>query len=184
MAISEDAAVIESQQWPQGDKRDPLGVWGVRHGVTGDASGGSIKVLYQVTSPKRAAFVYTCYAITFAQLTGAITADNIKCRLLTGWPNVDTQAGVQAFGTVRFNVLAGGSVFTAPLGGPSLSLVTPEQRFILLYDPRPSGEDLTIVEVEWPTNVNLATYSFEGYGYYWDRSVLQAPGGPRHPGSS
>jgi len=183
MSIEQDASVVEAQMFPQGDSRDPLGVWGVRHGVTGDATGGTIKVFYEVTSPKRAAFVYTCYALTFVQLTGTVDSARVKVRLLTGWPNVDPSTGVQAFATARFVNIFGNTGHTAPIAGPEEALVSPEQRFLLLFDPRPSGADLVIAELEWRVNQNLATYVFEGYGYYWDRAVMNAPGGPRHPGS-
>jgi len=184
MAIVVQAPVVEAQMWPQGDIRDPLGLWGVRQAVTGDASGGSIKVLYEVTSAKRAAFVYTCYDINWSQLTGAVTGDEIKVRLLTGWPNIDPQAGVQAYGSNLIRRAGGGGNLTPPIAGSVDFLVSPQQRLLLLFDPRPQAIDLVIVEVEWQTNVDLATYSFEGYGYYWDRSVMDAPGGPRHPGSN
>jgi len=185
LAITQEGAVIEAQLFPQGDIRDPLGVWGLRHGVTGDGSGGGVKVLYEVTSPKRAAFIYTCYSLSFTQLTGGVSQNNVKARLLTGWPNVDVQqAGVQAAATIRFSTVTGGPNFTPPILGNTVPLVSPEQRFILLFDPRSAGLDLVIAEVEWENNTEFATYSFEGWGYYWDRSVLQAPGGPRHPGAS
>ena len=114
MAIVVEAPVVEAQVYPQGDKRDPLGVWGVRQGVTGDASGGTIKVIFQVTSPKRAAFVYTCYDLNFAQLTGAVSADELKARLLTGWPNIDSAAGVQAYSSLIVTKAAGAAALTAP----------------------------------------------------------------------
>ncbi|MGR3295936.1 MAG: hypothetical protein ACUZ8A_06880, partial [Candidatus Bathyanammoxibius sp.] len=59
-------------------------------------------------------------------------------------------------------------------------------RFLLLYDPRQPASlgNTNILELQLAVNTDLATYSFEAYGYYWDRSVMQTPGGPRHPGSS
>lgn len=185
MAIVEDGAVLESQLWPQGDARDPLGIWSMRHGITGDATGGSIKVRYQVTSPRRAAYVYTCVGLTYAQLTGTPTVSLLKVRLLANWPDADVAAGVQGYGSVIIRSTTGSANFTAPVAGPSTPILEPQQRFILLFDPRPGVDaDLDIVELELATNVDGDTYAFEGYGYFWDRSVLQAPGGPRHPGSS
>jgi len=184
MSIQQDAAVFEAQIFPQGDIRDPLGVWGVRQGITGDASGGTIKVNFQVSSPRRAAFVYTAYSLNYGQLTGSITATEIQVRLLTGWPNIDAQEGVQAYGSNLITAPVGAGSLTAPVTGAGIPLVGPNDRFLLLFDPRAQGQDLDIVEMEINTNVDLATFTFEGYGYYWDRSVLGAPGGPRHPGSA
>lgn len=194
MAITEAEAPVESPLWPQGDARDPLGVWGFRHGVTGDASGGSIKVITRVVAGKRSAYVYTAYAAQVAQLTGASAATIAKLRLLTNWPNVDPAPGVQAFSTLMVGRIVGGGNLTAPHTGPGADATIPgstpwiggNERFILLFDPRqPAGLGaLDILEFEIETNTNLATYSFEAYGYFWDRSVMQAPGGPRHPGGN
>lgn len=187
MAISTDVTLITNALWAQGDIRDPLGVWGARVGITGDASGGEIKVGVVAAAAQRAAYIYTCYGAGINQLTGVITAVSIMCRLLTNWPNVDPIAGVQGYAQNNRGVLGGVSAFTAPLAtnGSNTPFVLPHHRFMLLFDPRPQGnEDLTIVELKLGNNTDLATYSFEAYGYYWDRSVLNAPGGPRHPGSS
>jgi hypothetical protein len=74
--------------------------------------------------------------------------------------------------------------FTAPTGGVAGQLVLPNDRFLLLFDPRPGAGDLVIAEIKYSDNVDAMTTIMELYGYYWDRSVLQAPGGPRHPGAS
>lgn len=187
MAIANDVVVLPAALWPQGDIRDPLGVWGFRLGITGDASGGSIKTTAIAPAGDAAAYIFTCYALTFVQLSGAIGSASIKSRLLTNWPNVDVIPGVQGFSTYEVLGMSGGSNFTPPTSGVGSSNSFPinnNARFILLFDPRPSAGPLAIVEMELNENVNLATYSAEGYGYFWDRSVLNAPGGPRHPGAS
>jgi len=184
MAISSVVELVTTALWPQGDIRDPLGVWGARLGVTGDGSDG-IKVAMRASAGVNAAYIYTCYSAIAVQLTGTPSAFAIKCRLLTNWPNVDVAvAGVQGYGSARGGIMRQSSAFTAPNAVPDLTLVAPNERFLLLFDPRPSRGDLDIVEIEIGTNVTAATYSFEAYGYYWDRSVTNAPGGPRHPGSS
>lgn len=186
MAIVDQAIVIATPQWPQGDIRDPLGVWGCRLGVTGDASGGSIKVQFQVPPGLAAAYVYTVYSINIAILTGVSPGQiNGKARILTNWPNVDSLPGVQSYSSLIIFSVNTAANFTAPIGGIANQIImSSSDRFMLCYDPRPSASELDIVEVEIGTNTDLATHSFEGYGYFWDRSVLQAPGGPRHPGSS
>jgi len=185
MAITETAAIVATALWPQGDMRDPLGVWGSRLGVTGDATGGSIKVVFQAASGINAAYLYTCYSLNFSQLTGVGITDAIGARLLTGWPDVDpVVVGVQGYGSHIMTPMVNDPTMTAPISAPGIHLIGPADRFLLLFDPRPSGGDLDIVELEFGNNVDTVLYTFEGYGYYWDRSVLQAPGGPRHPGSS
>jgi len=188
MAIAELVELQTTALWPQGDIRDPLGVWGARHGVTGDASGGEIKVAVVAAGPERAAYVYTAYGAGINQLTGVITSVSIMCRLLTNWPNIDPAAGVQGYSQNNRGVLGGVSAFTAPNAAAESGqpMVLDKDRFILLFDPR-SGQnqqDITIMELKLGFNTDLATYSFEAYGYFWDRSVLQAPGGLRHPGSN
>lgn len=185
MAISQTIDVIESALWPQGDIRDPLGTWGFRSLFTGDASGGSMKLFAQVPLLKTAAYLYTCYSLNIAQLTGAINIVNVKARLLTNWPDIDPLAGIQGYSSLRTMDLVGGNVHTAPIAGPfEFPLVSTLERFILLFDPRSRTNAMTIVELELNLNTNPSTWSFEGYGYFWDRSVLNAPGGPRHPGAS
>lgn len=184
MSIVSSVDIVPVAMWPQGDIRDPLGVWGARIGVTGDASAGAIKVTFAVPESLRGAHVYTCYDVTFTQLTGAVGTAGIKTRLLTNFPDIDIVAGFQGFGSVYLNSITTDADFTAPLSGPIdvPGIIHPNQRFILLLTRQGTGLDL--VEMEFGANIDLATFSFEGYGYYWDRSVLDAPGGPRHPGSS
>ncbi len=184
MAISLEVDVVTTALWPQGDIRDPLGVWGFRLGVTGDASGGSIKVVALAPSGINAAYIYTCYSALIAQLS-SLTSVQGKCRLLTNWPNVDVvQPGVQGYGSAVTRLITGDGDFTAPVAMPNDPFIGPADRFLLLFDPRASAGDVPLVELELGVNTDTLLYSFEGYGYYWDRSILQAPGGPRHPGAS
>jgi len=179
---------VEPLQWelfPQGDERDPLGVWGFRQGFIGDGT-GSVKAIVRVPAAKKAAYIYTVYGLTLVQLTGTPAAGTVaKSRILTNWPDVDPTAGVQAYATARYALLLGsvGSL-SAPQFGPDRPLVEAIDRFILMYDPRSISGDMDIIELELSDNVLNATYSMEGWGYVWDRAVMAAPGGPRHPGAS
>ncbi len=186
MAISTSVDVVQAALWPQGDARDPLGVWGARLGITGDASGGGIKGNFRVPADRKSAYVYTVYSLTAVQLTGTPpTGQLVKSRILTNWPDFDPLAGVQSYSTASFANLVGLANLTAPTSGArEFDLTKPNDRFLLCFDPRPIGGALDIVEIVWSENVDLATYSFEGYGYFWDRAVMNTPGGPRHPGSS
>ncbi len=185
MAIAATVDVEQTGLWPQGDIRDPLGIWGFRASVTGDASGGGVKVTAQVPAARNSSYIYTCYAAFSVPTTQAtIAGSSSKMRLLTNWPNIDPTAGIQGYGHVREATVAMNSGLSTPSGGPSTDLVGPNARFILLFDPRSSGGILSLVEVEIAQNVLNDVYAFEGYGYFWDRSVLDAPGGLRHPGAA
>jgi len=184
VAISTSVDVKPAQLWPQGDMRDPLGVWGARLVIAGDATGGEIKIGIAVPQSLSGAYVYTMYAATISQLDGIGGTTDLMCRLLTNWPDVDPTAGVQAFSVNNAAGASGTDTFTPPLTAPSRALVNPNDRFLLLFDPRSIPSAFNIAELKVATMVDLANYSFEAYGYFWDRSVLNAPGGPRHPGSS
>jgi len=185
MAITANIDVIASALWPQGDIRDPLGVWGFRGSVTGNATGGGIKVTGRAQAGQAAAYVYTCYSINIHKISGTVASDwTAKIRLLTNWPNIDPQAGVQGYSTAQRSTIQGTVNFTSPIQIQSVVGIGNFDRFILLFDPRPSAGVLNLVELETAENIDTEVYGFEGYGYFWDRSVLQAPGGPRHPGAS
>jgi len=191
MSVSGSFNPLESQLWPQGDIRDPLGIWGARGSLTGDASGGSIKATLEVPAARRSAYVYTLYSCAIDQIDSAtVVIQNWKRRILTNWPNTDTQAGVNAYSIATFLQLNGSQLMSAPAGFPSgisnhLPVVDNIERFILLYDPRQGiTVPMPILELEINGNQDTLVYAFSAYGYYWDRSVMEAPGGPRHPGAS
>jgi len=187
MSVLETVNIVETALWPQHDARDPLGVWGARDLISGDASGGVIQSQIQVSAARRAGNVYTCYSAMSVQTGGTSdTATLMRLRLLTNWPDIDRiTAGAQGFATWRSSPIEAG-FGTDPTGGPANELISPNDRFILLLDPGVvgAGNPMVLVEILRNANVDGATYSFEAYGYYWDRGVLNAPGGPRHPGSS
>jgi len=184
MSIVTSAPIVSAQLFPQGDIRDPLGVWGARLGVVGDATAGSIAVTLRVPGARGAAYLYTCYSVNVSQLTGIVSGTLVSIRLLTGWPNIDEATdGVQAYGS-NFTATWAAGTGPGPIAGFQTQPLSPLDRFLLLFDPRPTAGDFDVVALGLNDNTNLATYVFEGYGYFWDRSVLNAPGGPRHPGSS
>jgi len=175
--------IFSQGMWPQEDIRDPLGVWGGRSIVLADATAGPLKVGFQPGADRAGAFLYTCYSAQISSLTINESAVG-KCRLLTNWPDVDVGPGVQGFSTTKIVTIDGSAAFSAPFDGPFDSpMVEPADRYILLFDPRPVAGAFTIVELERDRAVDTRLYSFECWGYYWDRSVMSAPGGPRHPGS-
>ena len=188
MAIAESVELKAAQTWQQLDIRDPLGLWGARHRIVGDASGGSVKTTIVTPAGEGSAFVYQCMAVNISIIDVVQVVSTLaKCRLLCNWPNFDPSPGVQSFATNRISSIGGSGNFTEPVSGSGINgeeLLLPNDRFILMYDPRAAAGQLSIIELEISQNVLATDYSFEAYGFYWDRSVMDAPGGPRHPGSA
>ena len=184
MPITTTIDIIENALWQQHDARDPLGVWGFRTAVLGDASGGSIKVFVQVPATKSGKYIYTFYSLNVTHdAGGALLNPRLKSRLLTSWPNIDPQAGVQAYSFAKHTRLSGVINFTAPIEFLDEPLISEPERYILFYDPRTTNNAITVAELEILNNGVGDNYSFEGYGYFWDRGAMAAPGGLRHPGS-
>jgi len=184
MAISTTVDLVATALWPQGDARDPLGVWGARNIEVGDASGGSVKTTIQAPESIAGAFIYTCYS-AFASTLTPESASQIKLRLLTNWPDVDPiNPGVQGYGSIVVSTQDFGTEFTAPKSGPPQSMIGAADRFVLLFDPRPVVGAFAILELELDENTLARQYAFEAWGYYWDRQVMNTPGGPRHPGAN
>lgn len=185
MSVTAAIEVFETQQWPQGDVRDPLGMWGGRGAAAGAAGGGFIGGDFNVPADKVGSFVYACYGWTIGQTLGAAQAETAKIQLLTNFPNIDAQPGVQGFSTLEMGIMGGDTQFDSPFMGQRNGSYPASWRFILLYDPTPRNTPLTIVKLQTVNGGGVGVnFLFEAYGYYWDRSVLNAPGGPRHPGSS
>ncbi len=150
--------------------------------MTGSAGGGSLKTRFQPGADRAGAYIYTCY---FANVAWNVQEDsNLKVRLLTNWPNADVAAGIQGAGTILIRNTDQAVGFSPPEGAAIDHMVGPGQRFILLFDPRPAAGAFTIVEMEISGSTDTFSYFFECWGYYWDRGVMNVPGGPRHPGSS
>lgn len=186
MTVQVSAEVLASAMWPQGDERDPLGIWSARAIAVGDASGGAVQCDVFVPANRRAAGVFTVYSANVTQIVGAgVIAETIKTRLLTNWPNNSPEAGFTGYDKVTMSSTTGAVTWAAPFSGPlDTQLISPLDRFILLLEPTPGAAAFNIMEIHLNANVDVNTWVFEAYGYYWDRAVLQAPGGPRHPGSS
>lgn len=183
MSIVINSVILEHQLFVQRDGRDPLGVWGHRGTVVGDASGGTIKQGLTILALGDAGRIYTCYSVAINKETGVDAAAAGKVRLLTNFPPMDRAGGTTAFGSARRVTVNAGTGFSAPI----LMIdagdfgITPQERFVLLFGPQ-AGANVNIVELEINENEDLAVYTFEGYGYFWDRQVLYVAGGPRHPG--
>ncbi len=184
MASLQTVDVLETQTWPQGDIRDPLGTWGARASMTGDATGGEVTLLVNVPLAKRQAFLYTVYSATISQIVGTGVVGNVSARIITNFPNIDPDAGVVGYSKVIGRSMTDiGSA--APFFVPDDPMIDPNDRFIVCYDPSPVNPNpMTILELKFQVNTDARVWVGEAYGYYWDRSVMNAPGGPRHPGQS
>ena len=186
MSVTGVVDVFEAQLWPQLDERGPLGIWGARAALIGDGGDDFVEVSIQVPGEHRAAFVYTCYSANASVATTVLAAVALtsRCRLLTNWPNLDPTPGVQGYATNKGVETISTTQSSVPQSSIRGDLIGPNDRFLLLFDPRQGIKtNMTIVSLEMNVNTLNELYTFEAYGYYWDRSVLNAPGGPRHPGS-
>lgn len=185
MAIATSVDILTAPIFRPRDLRDPLGVWTGRIGVTGDASGGGIKVGFTVPEENAGAHVHTFYSFNSGQLTGILEAVGTSLRLITNWPNSDPVAGIQGYDVMVMGVDRTQTENTGQRSAPTNTsmLFVENARFIPLYDPRPSAGQITIVEIQRNDNTDLATYVFQVFGYYWDRQVMDTPGGLRHPGT-
>lgn len=188
MTVLETVEVLTAQLFQQGDERDPLGIWGARKAIVGNTDADSlVGVTVIVPAAIKAAYVFAVYGLNLNIISTPTLGlpFQAKVRLLTNWPNIDPDAGVQGFSTFRLYDMDGSFNFTAPISTVNTPLLEVNDRFMLLYDPRSQGTaPLSIIEMFIQDNTNTAVYAFEAYGYFWDRSVIQAPGGPRHPGAS
>jgi len=188
MSVQISIPIIETALWPQGDARDPLGVWGAAANATGDATAGEVSAFIQVQADRRRSRIYTCYDAFTSWIAGPTdTGTAIRARLFAGWPDINVTGGVQGYETMKFLPMASQLGWsTNPIAGAEFPLIDPLQRFILLFDTSVqfANDALTILRIDRNANVNTTLYTFQAYGYYWDRAILSTPGGPRHPGAT
>lgn len=172
--------------WPQGDIRDPLGVWGAIVELTADGTGGEHLITVVTELDRAAAYVYTVLDAHIDQNSGVANGDATMFRIHTNWPNIQVAGNVVAYTPARFSLFLGAGFTTSPTHGivADHQLVTPNQRFLPIWDPRGLTSVLTILTFKMTNTPDLATFTVAAYGYFWDRSVMSAPGGLRHPGSS
>jgi len=186
MTVQGSFPVIETGLFKHQDARDPIGVWGAQGNITGDASGGQIQAFIQIPADKRRNRVYTVYDCQSQNSGGTLdTGTAAKIRIFLGWPDINLAGGIQAHETILFVQLEPAGGFNPPFTGPRRSMVDPNHRFLLIFDPSVqfANDAFTMISVERDANVNGSIYQTSAWGYYWDRAVFDVPGGPRHPGS-
>jgi len=183
--------IVATVMWPQGDARDPLGLWFGEVRATGDASAGHIRFIFRVQAARRAQYVFAAYNVSLQIPAGLAATTATWLMLRTNWPNIASATG-QAFTpyehlrlgtTPEIGSVAGDADFQESPFGINGQLLHPNDRFLLLSDPRRGGTAMEILELQVGTNENTVLYIASAWGYFWDRAVYQAPGGPRHPGS-
>lgn len=186
MSVAVQLSLRTTALWPQGDIRDPLGVWGVHGDLVADATGGEIIVTVVTELARAAAYVYTLLDAFMVQNTGILNSDRNMIEINTNWPNIQQAGGVQPYTPSRFGLWQGGSFATPPNFGVGTEhlWVTPNQRFLPIWDPRGLTSTLSILTFKLTNDPDAATFTCQAYGYFWDRSVMGAPGGLRHPGAS
>ncbi len=190
MAIAAIANVNPTILWQQRDARDPLGVWGGFILLTGDATGGGMRAIFQVPAGREGQYVFTAYSASISQVSGTLVAMSSRITLFANMPNIQSAAGIQGYEMRRVGAGESGGQhngsanFVSNVGGLTQQLIGPLDRFILLYDPTPGGNVLQIADLQVTLNTDTIPLEFSMYGYFWDRAVLTTPGGLRHPGSN
>lgn len=182
MTVTGNIDILESATLRRGDLRDPLGIWAFRGSVVGDVTSGIAKAFIGLPGGRRAAHVYNViFVSTSADLAGTSTH---TVRILTNWPPADAPGinGASFIRTTEVGSAGIGAGFEAVGFRP---LIDPQMSRILMFDPRPDPlTRINILEMWLSQQVDLALHSFEGWGYFWDRGVMDIPGGPRFPGSA
>lgn len=182
MSVETTLDIRETPTLRRADNRDPLGIWAVRGSVVGDASGGIAKAFLGVPGPRRSAHVYNVIFVSTSADVGVATTHTV--RILTNFPPADP-SGVAGAAFMRTNEVGSagtGSGFAAVGFRP---LIDPQMSRILMFDPTPDqAVRINILEL-WLSQQDLNTiFTFEAYGYFWDRGITDVPGGPRFPGSA
>ncbi len=181
MSILVTSDVVETAVFPQRDARDPLGIWGAHATTTGDATGGITQVNFQIAAGRRRANVYSIIAANSQLTSGTAIGTDISLRILSSWPNLSAVLTGINFAAPTRSVPAGPALLNGP---PQGDLVRTNDRYILIFDPASvnAGNALLIATIVRNANVDTETAVYTLYGYYWNRDIVDQPGGPRHPG--
>jgi len=186
MAIATATILQQQALWPQGDIRDPLGVWGADWVVPGDATVEDIVVTINTPLGTASAYMYTLLDANIIQTAGTPTTNVLMLQWRTGWPDLDAAAGIQPYVANRVATFRGSTNFQdSPLSGINAldNWVPSNWRYILSFDPRLGFQSSRTIATIKLDNIGVGTdFAGQLYGYFWDRSVFNAPGGPRHPG--
>lgn len=183
MTITVVATVFQHAILRRRDQRDPLGVWAAREQVTGDASGGIQQVDIQVPANVRAGFVYNCQA---AEMIGpdpsAMTS--VTVRLLTNWPPSDSPGVAGADFHVNSPIGSFGDGSSKSGSNTGQPFINAALMKVLLFDPRSNPlAGVNLLEIWSSANTLAEPRIGTAWGYYWDRGVMDVPGGPRFPGA-
>jgi len=164
----------------QRDSRDPLGIWAFRSEQAGTATGGVFKVQVQSDEVDR---IFTCVGLNLTA-DGITVAVQGKYRLLCNQPPADLEGGQAGVSIARNIDVTNFSNATAPADNwDAISPYESQLEHILLFGGVQSSRDpQNILEMECGGNALTVTYFFEATGYFWDRQILESPGGPRWPG--
>jgi len=181
MAISSEATILEHNLFKQRDGRDVLGIWNLTHDITGDATGGSIKLAILPNSPDRI-FNVVALGLSVSQLVASAIG---KFRYLCNFPPASVTQGRDSTDFTRSFTISQSADLTTP--GDNWAAGNnqdPGWDKLLLWGSALPGVISAILELESGDNTLNETYFFDAWGYFWDRNVMYEPGGPRFPGAS
>jgi len=188
MSFTVNKDVLVSGLFKQGDIRDPIGIWGGSVTINGDVTGGFLRVIFQVDPDDGwVSGIFAHYSVSVIQTIGALltgAGSAVIFRINTNWPNILQDPGIIPYNFTRSFQLTGAAGLS-PIAATEQPMVTSQERFLLSWDPRHiTPQNLLLDQIEILNPGAGISINFTAYGYFWDRSVLDAPGGPRHPGSS
>lgn len=164
-------------EFPYGNPRslgEPLGLWLVGAVLTGDATGGTAILSFRARNPTdtptlpdaRRQYVYFCDGI---RMSADADPGNTSAQILMH------MARANAAVTPPFTVMHAddpiddGTRFTN-----RDPIVTPQMaRMPVFWDTQElAAGNSVVIQLDWENNVNLANYSGEAYGRYYDRQIL------------
>ncbi len=181
MAITTLKDILASGLIFQGDARDPLGIWGGATSQVNSGSGGSTRITFRVgTTDSNLSSVFAISGLSVLQESGTPRSDLVKFRMFTNWPSVDFQAAITPFNSAHAAVFVGSTLFTGGVAVAPFNDTVPAIRGLLSWDPRGLSQPLLLCEFEM-ANISGTTVLVSVQGYFWDRAVLNTPGGPRFP---
>lgn len=161
----------------RGGQREPRGHCGLAFSFLGDASGGSATCNLAIPFSRSEDRVFMLKALKMRATTDP-GQGHIICNLQ--WPFLQVQGAgpvvlVHAF---DFNVEATLGTFNSGDAGIE---TWPEWCRSLIFQTNLGSAVYWPVQAVWGTNTNATTYLIDCWGYWWDKTVIGLPGGPRIP---
>ncbi len=178
MAISVRIVVANTAYGNPASLGEPLGIWSGQVDVTGDASGGTVTVIFVPQNPsdtptlndQRREFVYFLDNVSFR--IGAGDPGNVSCQVISHFARSNVALGNPFATAVSSPTLTDGAEFMP--SGPLVDPQTLRQPLFwgsqALADSASAIQNMVVLRAE--NNVLATIYVFRAYGRYYDRQVV------------